>query len=71
MKMIIPIMGTNYQGGTIMTKKEIMEAIKSLAKSQGFYGILYEFFKENPEALENFAKQNFKNSIDMVMFLEA
>lgn len=29
------------------------------------------FFKENPDALENFAKQNFKDSLDMVMFLEA
>lgn len=28
-----------------MTKEEIMEAIKSLAKSQGFYGRLYEFFQ--------------------------
>ena len=54
-----------------MTKEEIMEALKSLAKSQGFYGRLYEFFNENPEALEEFAKQNFKNSLDMVMFLEA
>lgn len=54
-----------------MTKEEIMEAIKSLAKSQGFYGRLYEFFKENPDALEHFAKQNFKDSLDMVMFLEA
>nr|DAR13264.1 MAG TPA: hypothetical protein [Caudoviricetes sp.] len=62
---------TRNERENIMTKEEIMEAIKSLAKSQGFYGRLYEFFKENPEALENFAKQNFKDSLDMVMFLEA
>lgn len=53
-----------------MTKQEIMEAIKSLAKSQGFYGRLYETLKENPEALDFLAKQNFKDSLDMVMFLE-
>lgn len=53
-----------------MNKKEIMEAIKSLAKSQGFYGRLYEDLKENTEALEFLEKQNFKDSLDMVMFLE-
>lgn len=71
MKMIIPIMGTNYQGGTIMNKKEIMKTIKSLARSQGFYGRLYETLKSNPEALEFLEKQNFKDSLEMVMFLEA
>lgn len=54
-----------------MTKEEIMETIKSLAKSQGFYGRLYEFFKENPEVLDFLAKQNFKDRLDMIMFLEA
>ena len=54
-----------------MNKKEIMEAIKSLAQSQGFYGRLYRTLKENPEALDFLAKQNFKDSLDMVMFLEA
>ncbi len=38
-----------------MNKEEIMEAIKSLAHSQGFYGRLYETLKENPESL-NFLK---------------
>lgn len=54
-----------------MTKEEIMEAIKSLARSQDFYGRLYETLKANPEALDFLAKQNFKDSLDMVMFLEA
>lgn len=53
-----------------MNKKEIMEAIKSLAHSQGYYGRLYEELKENPEALEFLEEQNFKDSLDMVMFLE-
>ena len=35
-----------------MNKKEIMEAIKSLSHSQGFYDYLYRFFKEHPEALQ-------------------
>lgn len=53
-----------------MTKKEIMEAIKRLSHSQGFYSYLYEFFKEHPEALESFAKNNFKDSVDMIMRIE-
>lgn len=54
-----------------MTKEEIMEALKSLSHSQGFYGYLYGFFKEHPEALEEFAKHNFKDKVDMIMFFEA
>lgn len=54
-----------------MNKQEIMDAIKSLAQSQGFYGRLYRTLKENSEALEFLEKQNFKDSLDMVMFLEA
>lgn len=53
-----------------MTKKEIMEAIKRLSHSQGFYSYLYGFFKEHPEALERFAKQNFKDTVDMIMHIE-
>lgn len=53
-----------------MTRKEIMEAIQSLAHSQGYYGRLYEELKDNDEALEFLEKQNFKNSLEMVMFLE-
>lgn len=54
-----------------MNKQEIMDAIKALAGSQGFYGRLYETLKEHPGALEFLEKQNFKDSLDMVMFLEA
>lgn len=53
-----------------MTAQEIMETVKSLASSQGFYCRLYETLKENQEALDFLAKQNFKDSLDMIMFLE-
>lgn len=53
-----------------MDKKEIMETVKELARSQGFYCRLYETLKTNPEALDFLAKQNFKDSVDMIMFLE-
>ena len=56
-----------------MNKKEIMEAIKSLASCQGRYARLYEYIKENGDggALLNYlAMQNFKDKVDMVMFIE-
>lgn len=53
-----------------MDAKEIMEAVKDLARSQGFYCRLYETLKEHPEALEFLEKQNFKKPIDLIMFLE-
>ena len=53
-----------------MTKQEIMKTVKELARSQGFYCRLYETLKENPEALDFLAKQNFKDSIEMIMFLK-
>ena len=53
-----------------MNKKEIMEAIKSLSHSNGFYDYLYRFFKEHPEALQRFEKQNFKDSVDMIIRIE-
>ena len=60
---------TTYENG--MTAQDIMKEVKSLARSQGFYCRLYMYLKENPEALDFLAKQNFKNSLDMVMFLES
>ena len=53
-----------------MTKQEIMDAIEALAHSQGYYARLYVTLKEHPEALEFLEKQNFKNPIDMIMFLQ-
>ena len=53
-----------------MNKNEIMDAIEALAHSQGYYARLYVTLKEHPEALEFLEKQNFKNPIDMIMFLK-
>lgn len=53
-----------------MSKEEIMATVKELAQSQGFYCRLYETLRANPEALDFLAKQNFKDSVDMIMFLE-
>lgn len=41
-----------------------------LACSQGFYGRLYEQIKDNDEALSYLEEQNFKDPIDLILFLE-
>lgn len=57
---------------------DIMNEIERLSQSQGFYSRLYEQLKElkqnNIEVWNDFVKemeaQNFKNTIDMIMYLE-
>lgn len=53
-----------------MNKEQILQTIKSLAQSQGFYGRLYEQIVDNEEALEYLEKQDFKDPVDMILFLE-
>lgn len=53
-----------------MNKKQILDTCKELAESQGSYGRLYEALKENEEALEYLEKQNFKDAIDFILFIE-
>ena len=55
----------------IMKKEEILNNIKELSKSQGFYGRLYEQLLDNNEALEYLESQNFKDVLDLIMFLES
>ena len=61
-----------------MDIEQIMAAIRSLAESQGYYGRLYnnmqamqENFPERwQEIVETLEAQNFKDTLDMVMFFE-
>lgn len=57
-----------------MNRQQILEAIKSLAASQGFYGRLYNALtngtEEADEALETLERQNFADVVDMVLWLE-
>lgn len=57
-----------------MKKEEILSAIRSLAASQGFYGrLLFVLSSDEPDAiayLNYLEEQNFKDIIDLVMFLE-
>lgn len=54
-----------------MKANEILEAIKSLSQSQGFYGRLYERLVQDEEALQYLEEQNFTDVVDLVLFLES
>lgn len=57
-----------------MNKEQILDAIRSLAASQGFYGRLYNALTDGSdsaeEALDLMEEQNFGDVVDMVMWLE-
>lgn len=57
-----------------MNREQILNAIRSLAASQGFYGRLYEALTNGTQESENFLAtmeaQNFGDVVDMVMWLE-
>lgn len=60
----------------MMKKNEIMKAFKSLAQSQGFYGRIVDELESMSESnrnmyLEGLEKQNFKDAVDLVMFMES
>lgn len=52
-----------------MNKEEILSAIESLAQSQGFYGRILENL--NDETLDYLEKQNFTDTLDLILFLES
>ena len=53
-----------------MSKKEILGTVRGLAKSQGMYGRLLEILEQNEEALEYLEGKNFKDQVDLILFLE-
>lgn len=53
-----------------MNKEQIIEVIKNLAYSQGFYGRLLRQITENPSILDELEAQNFSDDIDLIMYLE-
>ena len=61
-----------------MNAVQVIEVIKDLAKSQGFYSRMWQNIQENiltdEEEYENFQQfceqQNFKDAVDLVLFFE-
>ena len=58
-----------------MSRQQILDAFRSLAKSQGFYGRLLEYIDSMDEGerdtyLLDLERQNFKDAADLVLYLE-
>ena len=57
-----------------MDREKILDAIRSLAASQGFYGRLYNALTDGSEQADEFLntmeEQNFGDVVDMVIWLE-
>lgn len=58
-----------------MTREEILNLVKTLAGSQGFYTRLYQFLsegsEESEEYLEMLESKNFKDQVDLILYFEA
>ena len=53
-----------------MNKNQILEVVKMLSKSQGMYCTLLNILEQNEEALEYLEGKNFKDQVDLILFLE-
>lgn len=55
-------------------KEQILEWVRTLAKSQGFYCRLLEEFENNPEYLDNIVKEceerSIKDIVDFIIYIE-
>jgi hypothetical protein len=51
-------------------KEKYLGWIKELAQSQGFYGRLYKQLQNDSMALEMLLENDFKDAVDMVLWLE-
>lgn len=62
-----------------MNREQIMEAVKQLANSQGWYSRLYsdlcKMRETEPErfdiAMRLLEEQNFKDTVDLILYLES
>lgn len=58
-----------------MNKEDILKLIRSLSNSQGFYSKLYNFLSEDSEESRSFLteleNQNFKDCVDLILYLES
>ena len=73
-KCLLNIYTAEIKGKKAMNKKEILENIRILAASQGFYGRLYQSIMESNEKeniLQYLENQNFTDAIDLILFLES
>lgn len=57
-----------------MTKTEILNVLRVLSNSQGFYGRMYRTLSDNSEdsnnILEKLENENFRDAVDLLTYLE-
>lgn len=57
-----------------MTKTEILNILRVLSNSQGFYGRMYRILSDNSEDSNNFLEklenENFRDAVDLLTYLE-
>jgi hypothetical protein len=57
-----------------MTKTEILNVLRVLSNSQGFYGRMYRTLSDNSEDSNNFLEklenENFRDAVDLLTYLE-
>lgn len=57
-----------------MTKTEILNVLRVLSNSQGFYGRMYRTLSDNSEDSKNFLEklenENFRDAVDLLTYLE-
>ena len=54
-----------------MNEQQILDAVRELSYSQGFYGRLLRSLQEDHDALAYLAAQKFGDVIDLILFLES
>lgn len=58
----------------MMTRNQILNSIRNLGKHQRYYSNLYKYLKENSDGaellLEELEDQDFKDEVDLCMYLE-
>ena len=52
-----------------MTENQILETVRSLAGGKGLCSALYQGLLANPEELTRLAKLNFKDVVDLILYL--
>lgn len=70
---ILTVSNYLYPIKNAMHKEEILRCIKSLARSQGcWWRLLHSWIEDGvlEQALDELEEMNFKNSLDLVLFLE-
>lgn len=54
-----------------MNAEQILDVIKSLSLSQGFYGRLLRTIDECPDVLDDLVAQNFGSELDLILYIES